>query len=303
LLVEGVFRPFSVIFYEIGVPLSKKSTHKLKNSPMIDAKVIVIDDNAAVLKTMGMVLKGAFTKVVTVEDPQLIPALIATGDVDAVVLDMNFGAGKLDGKDGLFWLERIKQRSGLERLPAVVLITAFGDVPLAVDSLKQGADDFVQKPWNNERLIQTLTAAIEKRRAAMARKTEEKATDDMSVARSYIRSLVKRYASTYFRPEPEVTDEAMTLLLAMAIDGEFGRLEETIERTMLLSPCTVWTGEVIVPAEKDSKRSTLTLEEMELQFIRTAWDDSDHNLTSVAQRLGVSRQTLYNKMKKHGIIH
>ena len=270
---------------------------------MIDAKVIVIDDNAAVLKAMGMVLKGAFTKVVTVEDPQLIPALIAAGDVDAVVLDMNFGAGKLDGKDGLFWLERIKQRSGLECPPAVVLITAFGDVPLAVDSLKQGADDFVQKPWNNERLIQSLTTAIEKRREAMTRKTEEKATDDMSVARSYIRSLVKRYASTYFRPEPEVTDEAMTLLLAMAIDGEFGRLEETIERTILLSSHTVWTAEVIVPAEEDSKRSTLTLEEMELQFIRTAWDDSDHNLTSVAQRLGVSRQTLYNKMKKHGIIH
>ena len=270
---------------------------------MIDAKVIVIDDNVAVLKAIGMVLKGAFSKVVTVEDPQLIPALIAADDVDAVLLDMNFGAGKLDGKDGLFWLERIKQRSALEYPPAVVLITAFGDVPLAVESLKQGADDFVQKPWNNERLIQSLTTAIEKRREAMARRTAAQAADDMGVARSYIRSLVKRYSSTYFRPEPEVTDEAMALLLAMAIDGEFGRLEETIERTILLSPCTVWTGEVIVPAEKDSKRSTLTLEEMELQFIRTAWDDSDHNLTSVAQRLGVSRQTLYNKMKKHGIIH
>ena len=268
---------------------------------MIDAKVIVIDDNAAVLKTMGMVLKGAFTKVVAVEDPQLIPALIAAGDVDAVLLDMNFGAGKLDGKDGLFWLERIKQRSALECPPAVVLITAFGDVPLAVESLKQGADDFVQKPWNNERLIQSLTTAIEKRREAMARRTATQAADDMGVARSYIRSLVKRYSSTYFRPEPEVTDEAMALLLAMACDGEFGRLEEAIERTILLSSHTVWTTEVIVPAEEDSKRSTLTLEEMELQFIRTAWDDSDHNLTSVAQRLGVSRQTLYNKLKKYGI--
>lgn len=268
---------------------------------MIDAKVIVIDDNAAVLKAMGIVLKGAFTKVVAVEDPQLIPALIAAGDVDAVLLDMNFGAGKLDGKDGLFWLERIKQRSALEYPPAVVLITAFGDVPLAVDSLKQGADDFVQKPWNNERLIQSLTAAIEKRREAMARRTAAQAADDMGVARSYIRSLVKRYSSTYFRPEPEVTDEAMALLLAMACDGEFGRLEETIERTILLSSHTVWTAEVIVPAEEDGKRSTLTLEEMELQFIRTAWDDSDHNLTSVAQRLGVSRQTLYNKLKKYGI--
>ena len=108
---------------------------------MTEAKIIVIDDNAAILKTLGIVLKGVFTTVITVGDPQLIPALIAAGDVDAVVLDMNFGAGKLDGKDGLFWLERIKQRSGLECPPAVVLITAFGDVPLAVDSLKQGADD------------------------------------------------------------------------------------------------------------------------------------------------------------------
>lgn len=270
---------------------------------MTDAKIIVIDDNEGILKTLGMVLKGAFTKVVTVEDPQLIPALIATGDVDAVLLDMNFGAGRLDGQDGLFWLNRIKQRSGLDNPPAVVLITAFGDVPLAVESLKQGADDFVQKPWNNERLILTLTAAIEKRRETMARKTATKTSDDMSVARSYIRSLVKRYSSVYFRPEPEVTDEAMELLLTMVRDEEFGRLEETIERTMLMCPDRQWRREAIQPVDSDGQRSTLTLEELELQFIRTAWEESDRNLTSVAQKLGISRQTLYNKLKKHGIIH
>lgn len=270
---------------------------------MTDAKIIVIDDNEGILKALGLVLKGAFTHVFTVPDPKLLPPFLAKGDVEAVLLDMNFGAGRLDGQDGLFWLERIKERSGLEFPPAVVLITAFGDVPLAVESLKQGADDFVQKPWSNERLIQTLADAIEKRRKAIAQRTATQTADDMGVARSYIRSLVKRYASTYFRPEPELTDEAMELLLAMACSGEFGRLEETIERTILLAPYTVWTNEVIVPAEEDGKRSTLTLEEMEKQFIRTAWDDSDHNLTSVAQRLGVSRQTLYNKLKKYGIIH
>ena len=268
---------------------------------MINAKVIIIDDNAAVLKTMGMVLKGAFTKVVTVEDPQLIPALIAAGDVDAVVLDMNFGAGKLDGKDGLFWLERIKQRSGLECPPAVVLITAFGDVPLAVDSIKQGADDFVQKPWNNERLIQSLTTAIEKRRNAMARKTEEKATDDMSVARSYIRSLVKRYASTYFRPEPEVTDEAMERLITLARSGEFTRLEDTIERTVLMTQSTRWTADTLCLSGASEPAPTLTLDEMEKQFVITIWDDSEHNLTKAAKRLGLSRTTLYNKLKKYGI--
>ena len=270
---------------------------------MIDAKIIVIDDNEGILKTLGLVLKGAFSHVYTVPDPKLLPPFLTKGNVDAVLLDMNFGAGRLDGQDGLFWLERIKQRSGLEYPPAVVLITAFGDVPLAVESLKLGADDFVQKPWSNDRLIQTLTTAVTKRREAMARKTETRGVDDMSVARSYIRSLVKRYASVYFRPEPEVNGEAMELLLTMVRDEEFGRLEETIERTMLLCPGTLWTCEDIVPVDSDGRRSTLTLEAMELQFIRTAWEESDRNLSSVAQKLGISRQTLYNKLKKHGIIH
>ena len=270
---------------------------------MTDAKIIVIDDNEGILKALGLVLKGTFTHVFTVPDPKLLPPFLAKGDVDAVLLDMNFGSGRLDGQDGLFWLERIKQRSGLEYPPAVVLITAFGDVPLAVESLKQGADDFVQKPWNNERLIQTLTAAIEKRREAMARKTTDKTVDDMSVARSYRRSLVKRYSSVSLRPEPEVTDEAMELLLTMVKDEEFGRLEETIERTMLLCSDAKWTREAIQTVDSDGRRSTLTLEEMELQFIRTAWEESDRNLSSVAQKLGVSRQTLYNKLKRHGIIH
>ena len=67
---------------------------------MTEAKIIVIDDNAAVLKTLGIVLRGAFTTVVTVGDPKLIPAIIGAGDVDAVLLDMNFGSGRLDGQDG-----------------------------------------------------------------------------------------------------------------------------------------------------------------------------------------------------------
>ena len=164
---------------------------------MTEAKIIVIDDNAAILKTLGIVLKGVFTTVITVGDPQLIPAIISAGDVDVVLLDMNFGAGRLDGQDGLFWLDRIKHRSHLPHPPAVVLITAFGDVALAVESLKQGADDFVQKPWNNDRLIQILNDAINKRRADILHK--DVASDGQNVVNTYILSLVKRYVSTYFR--------------------------------------------------------------------------------------------------------
>ena len=249
---------------------------------MTEAKIIVIDDNAAVLKTLGIVLRGAFTTVVTVGDPKLIPAIIGAGDVDAVLLDMNFGSGRLDGQDGLFWLDRIKQRSNLPSPPAVVLITAFGDVSLAVESLKQGADDFVQKPWNEN----------------MQRKTEE--TDRMNVVNTYILSLVKRYASTYFRPEPEVTEEAMERLIALARSGEFTQLEDTIERTVLMTQCTRWTADTLILPESSEPADTLTLEEMERQFVITVWDDSDHNLTIAAKRLGLSRPTLYAKLKKYG---
>ena len=127
---------------------------------MTDAKILVIDDNTAVLSTLKIVLKSVFKTVVAVSDPQLIPALISAGDVDAVLLDMNFGSDKLDGQDGLFWLDRIMNRSGLENPPAVVMITAFGDVGLAVTSLKKGALDFIQKPWDNNDLIKKLHEAI-----------------------------------------------------------------------------------------------------------------------------------------------
>lgn len=266
---------------------------------MTEAKIIVIDDNAAILKTLGIVLKGVFTTVITVGDPQLIPAIISAGDVDVVLLDMNFGAGRLDGQDGLFWLDRIKHRSHLPHPPAVVLITAFGDVALAVESLKQGADDFVQKPWNNDRLIQILNDAINKRRADILHK--DVASDGQNVVNSYILSLVKRYASTYFRPEPEVTDEAMERLITLARSGEFTRLEDTIERTVLMTQSTRWTADTLCLSGASEPAPTLTLDEMEKQFVITIWDDSEHNLTKAAKRLGLSRTTLYNKLKKYGI--
>ncbi len=265
---------------------------------MTDAKIIVIDDNAAVLKTLGIVLKGAFTRVITVEDPRLIPSLIGGGDVDVVLLDMNFGTGRLDGQDGLFWLKRIKQRSSLDIPPAVVLITAFGDVDLAVDSLKQGADDFVQKPWKNEHLIKVLEESIAKRHEEIQRKADE--GDELAVVNAYIRSLVKRYAATYLHPEPEVTGEAMERLVAMARRGEFARLEDTIERTVLMTQGTRWTADTLIVSDSGGESPTLTLEEMERQFIYNVWDDSGRNLTIAAKRLGVSRPTLYAKLKKYG---
>lgn len=131
-------------------------------------KILIIDDNQSVLRTLKLVLAPEFGQVVAMNNPKVIPALLAAGDIDAVLLDMNFDTASLDGSDGLFWLARIKE---LPASPAVVMITAFGDVPLAVEAMKHGAEDFVTKPWDNAQLIATLRKAIDKNREERGRRS------------------------------------------------------------------------------------------------------------------------------------
>lgn len=126
-------------------------------------KILIIDDNKAVRLSLKMVLGNEFDSILTIGDPKLLPALLANGDFDAVLLDMNFDTSRLDGNDGLFWLERIKS---MPQPPAVVLITAFGDIRLAVEAMKRGGDDFVTKPWDNDDLIAKVKSAIRKNRLA-----------------------------------------------------------------------------------------------------------------------------------------
>lgn len=128
-------------------------------------KILIIDDNRAVRVSLKLVLDSEFDSITAIGDPRLLPTLLAKGDFDAVLLDMNFDNSRLDGSDGLFWLARIKE---MPRPPAVILITAFGDISLAVEAMKRGADDFITKPWNNDGLIAKLSSAIAKNRAERA---------------------------------------------------------------------------------------------------------------------------------------
>ena len=136
---------------------------------MIEARILIIDDSNAVLSTLRLVLKSEFSTVAAVSDPQLIPALISAGNVDVVLLDMNFCLDNLDGQDGIFWLDRIINRSGLENPPAVVMITAFADVNLAVQTLKNGAIGFYPKAWDNMTSY-TRTKAVRKRNLKIGEK-------------------------------------------------------------------------------------------------------------------------------------
>ncbi len=124
----------------------------------MNGNILVVDDNKSILSTLDILLSPEFKKVTLLSNPNQIPAELRETDYNLVVLDMNFSAGVNTGNEGIYWLERIK-----ETHPdiSVVMITAYGDIDLAVKALKSGAADFILKPWDNEKLLATLKLAIQ----------------------------------------------------------------------------------------------------------------------------------------------
>jgi DNA-binding NtrC family response regulator len=119
-------------------------------------RLLLVDDNAAILRALKLLLTSDFEAIKTISNPNQLYSELERGDIDVVLLDMNFKAGVNTGNEGLFWLKEIKKRAPQIE---VVMITAYGDIELAIKSLKEGAIDFVLKPWDNDKLKATLEAA------------------------------------------------------------------------------------------------------------------------------------------------
>ena len=263
---------------------------------MLDGKIILVDDNEAVLKTLKMILAREFKTLVGVSVPTLLPALLREGDVDIVLLDMNFVTGRQDGSEGLFWLDRIVGRPDP---PQVVLITAFGDIELAVSALKRGAADFVVKPWDNEKLVAILQGAFRRRRkvrteaASMRRISAEE--ENGQVVSLLVGSLLKKYAQAYGKQLPVVTSGGLDKLSGLIRQGDLSALQQTIERAVLLTDSSSLGADDFHIEKTASASRPVTLEEMEKQFISEVLREKNGNLTLCAQQLDISRQTLYNK--------
>ncbi|SEI76723.1 DNA-binding transcriptional response regulator, NtrC family, contains REC, AAA-type ATPase, and a Fis-type DNA-binding domains [Cyclobacterium xiamenense] len=120
-------------------------------------KLLIIDDNEDLLFAAKMLLKKHAKEVHIEKDPRRIPFLVTNNSFDVILLDMNFTEDTTSGKEGFHWLRQIKE---IDPKAVVILITAFGDVEMAVQALKEGATDFILKPWQNEKLLATLSAAI-----------------------------------------------------------------------------------------------------------------------------------------------
>lgn len=119
-------------------------------------KILIIDDDEDVLLAAKMLLKKHADEVLIEKNPKKIPFLLNNDTYDLILLDMNFSKDITSGKEGFYWLEQILDK---DPQAVVILITAFGDVEMAVKALKVGATDFVLKPWQNEKLIATLNSA------------------------------------------------------------------------------------------------------------------------------------------------
>ena len=165
--------------------------------------ILVVDDNKGILTAVQMLLGTCFEKVITISTPNKIKATLHGENIDVGLLDMNFSAGINTGNEGLFWLSEIKKEDASIQ---VVLFTAYADIDLAVRGIKEGAADFVVKPWDNAKLLETLKTAYNIRTAN--RKGISIATDKLVVSKEsgmfwgesnamqQLRSLIEKVART-----------------------------------------------------------------------------------------------------------
>ncbi|MGY4385125.1 DNA-binding NtrC family response regulator [Pedobacter sp. UYP24] len=138
---------------------------------MIDATVLVIDDDEDILLSAKLFLKQHFQQVLTCNSPKEINVLLSHNDIDIILLDMNYQKGVSDGREGIYWLNHILS---IDKDYVVILMTAYGNVELAVQAIKKGATDFILKPWENEKLFATLSSASKLRQSNKKVKKLEK---------------------------------------------------------------------------------------------------------------------------------
>ena len=124
-------------------------------------KILIVDDDKSVLTSLLILFRHHNFEPIIESEPKKILSLIKENEIQAILLDMNFRRGYNEGKEGLFWLESIKNKYPNLN---IILITAYGDIDLAVEAVKKGASDFILKPWNNDELVNKVKKIIQSKK-------------------------------------------------------------------------------------------------------------------------------------------
>ena len=176
------------------------------------ASILVIDDQEDILFSAKMLLKKHFETIYTLNNPKNVVQLLAENDIDLVLLDMNYRIGFEDGKEGMYLLKEIKK---LSPNTVVILMTAFGKVETAVESLKLGAFDYVLKPWDNEKMLETIKKGIQVSRKLV---TKNSNNDNES---SYFIGNSKAIEKAYSLADKVAKTDANVLVLGENGTGKF----------------------------------------------------------------------------------
>lgn len=218
---------------------------------MKNSTILIIDDNKSILSALELLLQPLCKQVVLSSNPNQIPSLLSSHHFDAVLLDMNFSAGVITGNEGLYWLSRILEQDANS---SVIMITAYGDVELAVRAVKKGAVDFIVKPWENSKLLATIQAAIRLRRSRSEVKSlREREHNLRVVAKADAPTIIGQ--APRFKEMLELVGKVAKTDANVLITGENGTGKELIAREIHLQ--SLRSSEVMVSVDMGSLSETL----------------------------------------------
>jgi len=188
--------------------------------------ILLVDDNPAVLASLGQLLEPEVEKVIGIRSPELIPGILETSEVELIIMDMNFSRGATDGREGITWLKRILQD---DPDAVVLMITAYGEMELAVEAMKCGAVDFISKPWDNDKLVATVRSGI------MLRESRKK-VQQLQSKQDHLSSYIDAGHEMLYGKSPEMMQVKETIRKVAPSDsnvlilGENGTGKELIAR-------------------------------------------------------------------------
>ena len=191
-------------------------------------KILAVDDNDDILFSLRLLLKPHVDKIVTANDATSIPELLKQEDFDVILLDMNFTKDAISGQEGFFWLRKILE---IDPESVVLFITAYGDIEKSVRAIKEGASDFILKPWQNEKLLATLNSAMQLRRSKKEieqLKSRAKAINNMNnrTFKDFIGNSVEMHKVYTSISKVAATDASVLVL------GENGTGKELVARAL-----------------------------------------------------------------------
>ena len=188
--------------------------------------ILIVDDDDDILTAGRLLLRRQFGEVITCRQPEQVPDLLSQHSIDAILLDMNFGPGESSGEQGLFWLQKILE---IDPDAVIVMITAHGNIDTAVEAMKRGATDFVAKPWQNEKVVATVSAAVKLHRSRAETESLRK-TNKLLVEESVSRGSDIIGESPAIRQLLDVVRRAAPTDANVLILGENGTGKELIAR-------------------------------------------------------------------------